>query len=98
MSSSSFSSTAFERLAQDDAWEHSNPLFGTGDDQDEQEHLGEADRDKLYAVLNLERTASQEDIQRAYRRLPSAFGCFLLSHKRRERQSGVSRALRHKHL
>ncbi|GAA5870357.1 hypothetical protein JCM8547_006613 [Rhodosporidiobolus lusitaniae] len=69
MSSSSFSSTAFERLAQDDAWEHSNPLFGTGDDQDEQEHLGEADRDKLYAVLNLERNASQEDIQRAYRRL-----------------------------
>ncbi|GAA6043498.1 hypothetical protein JCM8097_002241 [Rhodosporidiobolus ruineniae] len=70
MSASAFGSTAFEQNAADDTWEHSDPLFGTRDDHDhDPDQLADSDRDKLYAVLNLDRSASQDDIQRAYRRL-----------------------------
>ncbi|GAA5895456.1 hypothetical protein JCM6882_006258 [Rhodosporidiobolus microsporus] len=61
--------TAFEQNPEDLTWEHSDPLFGAHDSDDEQENLGEADRDRLYAVLNLERGATQEEIQKSYRRL-----------------------------
>ncbi|GAA5826819.1 hypothetical protein JCM11251_002905 [Rhodosporidiobolus azoricus] len=61
--------TAFEPSTEDTAWEHSDPLFGAHDSDDEPDNLGEGDRDRLYAVLNLDRTATQEEIQKSYRRL-----------------------------
>ncbi|BGP19685.1 hypothetical protein JCM10213_001861 [Rhodosporidiobolus nylandii] len=67
--SSTFGSTAFEDSTEDHTWERSDPLFGRQDDDDEPEHLQDAERDRLYSVLNLDRTASQDEIQRSYRRL-----------------------------
>ncbi|GAA5990710.1 hypothetical protein JCM11641_008472 [Rhodosporidiobolus odoratus] len=67
-SSSTFGSHPLEQL-DDSTWEHSDPLFGRTQDDDEPQELSDGGRDRLYAVLNLERTASQEEIQRSYRRL-----------------------------
>ncbi|GAA6024573.1 hypothetical protein JCM10207_008657 [Rhodosporidiobolus poonsookiae] len=69
MASSSFGSTAFEQLADDSTWQHSDPLFGNHDDQHDDAGFNEGSRDRLYAVLNLDRSASQDEIQRSYRRL-----------------------------
>ena len=66
-----FGQTALEDRGQDE-WEHDEPLYaaqGIDGDGDDDEHQANADRDSLYATLNLERDASEDEIQKAYRRL-----------------------------
>ncbi|BGP51247.1 hypothetical protein JCM10450v2_007176 [Rhodotorula kratochvilovae] len=65
----SFGKTSLEHLADDEQWEQSDPLFDHHDPANEPDEASDADRDALYAVLNLERTASDDDIQKSYRRL-----------------------------
>ncbi|BGP02996.1 hypothetical protein RTG_02948 [Rhodotorula toruloides ATCC 204091] len=64
----SFGRTPLEGLGEDDSWEQSDPLFDRHADDGEALET-EVERDGLYAVLNLERTASEEEIQKSYRRL-----------------------------
>lgn len=66
-----FGQTALEDRGQDE-WEHDEPLYAAaGIDGDDGEHVDQAtaERDSLYATLNLERDASEDEIQKAYRRL-----------------------------
>ncbi|GAA6049156.1 hypothetical protein JCM3770_003282 [Rhodotorula araucariae] len=71
MSSSSFGPSFGKTPLElgDDAWEQSDPLFDHHDHANEPDEAADADSDALYSVLNLERTASEDDIQKAYRRL-----------------------------
>lgn len=69
----SFGKTPLEGLGEDDSWEQSDPLFDRHADDGEAPET-DADRDRLYAVLNLERTAGEEEIQKSYRRLAGAYG------------------------
>lgn len=69
-----FGQTALEDRGQDE-WEHNEPLYaaaagidGNGQDDDQWDQAT-ADRDSLYATLNLERDAAEDEIQKAYRRL-----------------------------
>lgn len=65
-----FGSTPLEHDPQDDAWQRSDPLFDRAQHGPQPDDAGDPDRDDaLYSVLNLERTASDQDIQRSYRRL-----------------------------
>lgn len=45
------------------------PMFGNQSDQDDQDDPQQAGDESLYAILNLARDCSQEDIQKAYKRL-----------------------------
>ena len=66
-----FGQTALEDRGQDE-WEHDEPLYAAaGSDGDDREHVDQAtaERDSLYATLNIERDASEDESQKAYRRL-----------------------------
>ncbi|GAA5995264.1 J domain-containing protein [Rhodotorula paludigena] len=64
-----FGRSSLEQGADDAEWEQSDPLFRSTDAGDEPRDLLDSGHDGLYAVLNLERTCSDDDVQRAYRRL-----------------------------
>lgn len=68
---SPFGPSRLEQAAIDDTWEHDDPLFGNRDGQDdeEQQQLNHGERDKLFAILNLPRDCSMEDVKKSYRRL-----------------------------
>jgi len=67
-----FSATSLEQTAEDEAWERSDPLFDRPEHGAEPDEARDADRDALYSILNLERTASDDEIQKSYRRLAGA--------------------------
>ncbi|GAA5984771.1 hypothetical protein JCM10908_003497 [Rhodotorula pacifica] len=64
-----FGQTSLEDRGQDE-WEHDEPLYKDRNSEDDEAINEEAnERDTLYATLNLVRDASEDDIQKAYRRL-----------------------------
>ncbi|GAA5899534.1 hypothetical protein JCM8208_000584 [Rhodotorula glutinis] len=64
-----FAATALEDSLDDQTWERSDPLFDRPERGAEPDEARDADRDALYSVLNLERTATDDEIQKSYRRL-----------------------------
>lgn len=52
--------------------DESEPLWTQGNDEDDHDEAGSS-ADSLYAILNLDKSCSQEDIQRAYKRLAGPY-------------------------